>query len=138
MYFSAPIVYVTLYGIHDSLRFYLFEIINVTLLSLSPENNINDLIPWSRFLLDNLVFAFLVNKFSIVEPEDSLHLHKTAPLAPMLCQMNLVHSLTPSFFNIHFNIIQPSTPSLQSCFFSSGINRSYMQFLSIYPQTMLK
>jgi hypothetical protein len=38
--------------------------------------------------------------------------HKSPPLAPILCQMNAIHILTPYFPKIHFNITLPSTPRI--------------------------
>jgi hypothetical protein len=43
-----------------------------------------------------------------MEPEDQFCVHKNPILSPILSQLNPVHTLTPCFFNVHFNIILPS------------------------------
>jgi len=40
---------------------------------------------------------------------------KTPPLAPVLSHINPLHSFPAYFFNIHFNIIHPSTPRSGKC-----------------------
>jgi hypothetical protein len=41
------------------------------------------------------------------------HVHKSTPLLPSLSYLNPVHSLSPYFFKIHFNIIRQYAPVFQ-------------------------
>jgi hypothetical protein len=59
-----------------------------------------------------------------VEPEGSLCVHKNPPLAQILSQMKPVLALPSSFFDIHFNIILPST----QCMYVYGILQEFVTF----------
>jgi hypothetical protein len=48
-------------------------------------------------------------------PKFHYHVHSGPPVLPMLSQMNLIHTITPYFFMIHFSIILSSTPSCLKC-----------------------
>jgi hypothetical protein len=55
---------------------------------------------WSRVLLDKLRVALLAMNFpSFMEPEN-----KGVPLVLILSHWDPGHTLTPCFFNMHFNI----------------------------------
>jgi hypothetical protein len=43
------------------------------------------------------------------------HIHRSSPLHPILCQMNPIYILKPSFFKIHINIILPSMLRSPKC-----------------------
>jgi hypothetical protein len=57
------------------------------------------------WVLEKLILAHLVKISALMEYEISYRIHKGLPLQHVLSQMNPVHILTHSFYEIHFNII---------------------------------
>jgi hypothetical protein len=47
----------------------------------------------------------VINSPLVWNPMAHYHLHKSPPLAAILCQINSVHGLKSHIFKIHFNII---------------------------------
>jgi hypothetical protein len=45
-----------------------------------------------------------------MEFEGPLRVHKSLPLDCILVHLNSVHTLSPYFLKIHFNVILPSVP----------------------------
>ena len=70
------------------------------------------LTPWSRVLLEELT-GFAANQEIpriLWNPKVHYYTHKCPPPAPILSQLNPVHTPTSYFLKIRLNIILPSTP----------------------------
>jgi hypothetical protein len=57
------------------------------------------------------------------------------PFAPVLSRLNLVHTLAPYFFQIHFNSILPSTPKSSKWSFSFSFPRQNYVCTSLLTHT---
>jgi len=68
--------------------------------------------PWSRILLEKAESRSDVQEFSrtLWNHKFYYYVHKSPPLDLVLRQMNRIHTITPYFLTIHFNIILPSSP----------------------------
>jgi hypothetical protein len=68
--------------------------------------------PQSRVILENILVAFLVNKFLAYygNPKFYYLTHESPPLVHILSHTNPVCKTTPYFFKIYFSITFPSTP----------------------------
>ena len=68
--------------------------------------------PCSTVLLEKLTGFQLVKKFPALYGTSKVHnhIHKCPLPAPILSQLDPVHTPTSQFLNIHLNIILPSTP----------------------------
>jgi hypothetical protein len=60
---------------------------------------------WTRLLWETVSLNVLISYVDY-----SLCVHRRSPLVPLPKQMVRVHTLTPCFCKIHFNIILSSTP----------------------------
>jgi hypothetical protein len=96
--------------------------------------------PWSMTLLGKLTVPQLVENFlAFYETRNLVTVFKN----PILSQINSVHILTPSFYNIQFNIILPSTPRtptwplLTAQFVLHVLPTSYSSVLSSTRQNIL-
>jgi hypothetical protein len=75
-------------------------------------NYYNQLTLWSRVLLQQLTVGFSSQEISCLLWNTKVHycVHNSLPPAPILSQMNPIHTLQPYINKIHSNFIFPSMP----------------------------
>jgi hypothetical protein len=69
---------------------------------------------WNRVLLENLAVTEIVKKLTVFKE------NKLAHIMSQINPIHIIHTLTPYFLRIHFNITLPSTLRSSSWFFPSG------------------